>query len=64
VPSTWETVSSYTRTSRRHDTTDSVSKPVALPSGVVKSMNRQAASLAIVRFVVTSAQTTVLTWPA
>jgi len=49
VPSTWATVSAYTVTSTRQETTESQTKPVALPSGVLVSMNRQAGSLAIVR---------------
>jgi len=63
VPRTRATVLAYTVTSTRHETTESPTKPVALPSGVLISMNRHAGSLAIVRFFVISATTSVLTAP-
>jgi len=46
--------------STKLETTESTSSPVALPSGVLKSMNRQAGSFFIVRFFVTAATTSVL----
>ncbi len=64
VPSTFSTLSVYTVTSTQHETTESRTKPVAWPSGVLESMNKQAASLANERFFVTSATTIVETTPA
>jgi hypothetical protein len=46
---------------RIYATTESWARPVAFPSGVFASMNRQAESPAIVKFFVTSATTSVLT---
>jgi hypothetical protein len=47
----------------KHDTTESRTRPVALPSGVLTLISRQAGSFAIMRFFVTSATMTVLTAP-
>ena len=63
VPNTWATLSAYIVTSTRQETTESRTKPVAFPSGVFTSMNKQAGSFAIVRFFVTSATTMVLMAP-
>ena len=63
-PITWATESAYTVTSTRQDTTESRTRPVARPSGVLVSTNKHAGSLAMVTFFVTSATTNVPTRPA
>jgi len=59
TPMTWSTNSALIVARSRQDTTESWTTPVPCPSGVLASMNRQAGSVAMLRFFVTSATTRV-----